>query len=62
MAENSSFEDREDYPYERIVSALLAGEEPSAEDKKTLTEEELSQLRTEIEGARKAGLVVEIPF
>lgn len=62
MAENSSFEDREDYPYERIVSALLAGKEPSDEDKKTMTEAELSELRKEIDEAGKAGLVVEIPF
>lgn len=60
--ENSSFKDREDYPYERILSALLSGEEPSDEDKATLTVEQLSELRQEIDTAKKAGLVVEIPF
>ena len=62
MAENNKFATETDYPYERIVSAILSGKEPSDEDKKTISENDLKLLKEEIKEAQRLGLVVEVAF
>ena len=62
MAENNEFATETEYPYERIVSAVLSGKEPSEEDKKTISEDELKLLKEEIQEAQRLGLVVEVAF